>query len=150
MISVLAIDPGEKVGWAVGRLGDNKLEVVDHGIEHLKPFALALSDEIHTLDIVIYERWRLQAWAANQLIGSDMQTSQLIGMIRLLSWLHSVKLVAQDPKDYKHGWQVAPPSVAAILATLPKAHDESHDGPALGHLAHYWFKHYFDPTREAL
>jgi hypothetical protein len=156
MINVLAIDPGEKVGWAWGEILDERfLQVRSHGIQHLKPFALELATPeaplfIERFDVVIYERWRLQARYAQQLTGNDMQTSQLIGMIRLLAWQHSVKLVAQDPKDYKQGWVVAPPTVRAILDTLPKAHDESHDGPALGHLAHYWFKNYFDPTKEAL
>lgn len=159
-LSVLAIDPGEKVGWADGVIDTDsgRLTVMSHGIEHLKPFAMALAGmnrasgpaPIHMYGAVIYERWRLSAVHAKTLIGNDMQTSQLIGMIRLLSWLHSVKLVAQDPKDYHQGEVVAPPTVRAILDTLPKAHDESHDGPALCHLAHYWYKNFFDPTKEAL
>lgn len=151
MIDVLAIDPGEKCGWAHGGIDRaSRLHVLDHGIEHWKPFVMRLEQDIHEFDVVIYERFRLQAWAANALIGNDMQTSQCIGAIRSAGWRHSVKLLAQDPKDYKHGWTVAPPTVRAILDILPKSHDESHDGPALGHLAHYWFKCYFDPTKEGL
>lgn len=154
MLDVVAIDPGEKVGWASGCIQDSRLEILNHGISHLKPFALALAGRgvesgfprpLHCYSVVIYERWRLAAYAAKEQIGSDMQSSQLVGMIRLLGWLHNVKLVSQDPKDMVIGERCAPQCVTEILATLPKAHDESHDGSALKHLAYYWYRHHFDP-----
>lgn len=158
MPDILAIDPGERVGWAHGRIVGDQLVVIDHGIEPLKQFALFMARPRHDdgvwpepwalqyYDTVVYERWRLNAAVAQALIGNDMQTSQLIGMIRLLGWLHNVKLVSQDPKDQVIGERCAPHSVTAILDTLPKAHDESHDGSALKHLAYYWYRNYFDPT----
>lgn len=149
---ILAIDPGEKVGWAHGwvRHSDGTLVVQGHGIQPLWPFAAQLEDDLEweAYSVVIYERWRLSAAHAKALIGNDMQTSQLIGVIRFLARRAGVKLVAQDPKDWHHGKTVAPPTVSSILDTLPKSHDESHDGPALCHLAHYWFVNYFDPTKE--
>lgn len=156
-IQILAIDPGEKVGWAHGEVVGSTLCVIDHGIATLKHLAVALAGRpapvavaaLDQYDIVIYEQWRLAAYAAKALIGSDMQTSQLIGMIRLLGWLHDVKLVSQAPGDMEIGERCAPPTVTAILGTLPKSHDESHDGSALKHLAAYWYRHYFDPTTEA-
>lgn len=152
----MALDPGEKIGWAHGRIYHDQLEVIDHGIAPLKQFALTLADEsscltsITAYSVVVYERWRLAAYAAKALIGSDMQSSQFVGMVRLLAWMHDVKLVSQDPKDMVVGAQTAPHSVTSILATLPKSHDDSHDGSALKHLAYYWFKNFYDPTTEAL
>lgn len=152
-LHVLAIDPGEKAGWAHGVIDTerpNDLRIAGHSILPLWSLVNMLSRgrrlHISKFDVVIYETWRLSAAHAKDLIGSDMQTSQLIGIIRFLARQHNVKLVSQGPKDWHVGETVAPPNVKAILATLPKSHDESHDGPALCHLAKWWFTNYFDPT----
>jgi hypothetical protein len=165
-MKILAIDPGERVGWATGEilwLGpdgkhygeyaklpqefDNELKrdlvVRQHGITALKPFALKLDEVFADYDVIVYERFVLASGKAKELAGSDMQTSQLIGMIRLNGWRHpQVKLVAQWPANMATAEKSAPPWLREILDGLPKAHDDSHDGSALLHLWYWFWKRY--------
>lgn len=144
---VLAIDPGEKVGWAHAEMQD-ELEITGHGVTALKPFALKLFGSIMNYDVVIYETFRLTAHGAKVMVGSDLQTAQMVGMIRLLSWLPlgPAELVPQSPKNKVTALEkLIPahyPELQTVLDGLPKAHDESHDGDAIAHLAFYHFKHY--------
>lgn len=165
-LKVLAIDPGERVGWATGvirpvtyldeadiKIDDPlkqvktrdgyELRVEQHGISHLREFAVKLAEVINNYDIVIYETWRLRPDMAKKLVGNDMQTSQLIGMIRLSVWLsESTTLVSQGPSIKKTAERTTPPWLQAKLDKLPKAHDDAHDGDALLHLWHYYWERY--------
>lgn len=146
---ILAIDPGERVGWATGHVvadladGSTRIGVLNHGITALKPFAVKLGTSFAGYDVVVYETFRLRANVARKFAGNDMQTSQLIGVIRYLSWLHPhVKLVGQGPAIKSTAEKTLPDDIQAIIAGLPKAHDDSHDGDALLHLWHwYWSKY---------
>jgi hypothetical protein len=125
------------------------MSVTGHGITPLKDMALALAKNIGKYDTVIYETWRLYAHKAKYLIGGDMQSSQFIGMVRLLAWLNpSVKLVSQGANCMTTGDKVATPAIREILNNLPKSHDESHDGSALRHLSYYYFQKYVGLTRD--
>lgn len=171
-MKVLAIDPGERVGWAHGVIEDRvrlggpplrgfqqesgvlpeatiqtetfkALEVTGHGITALKPFALKLARVIHDYDVVVYERWALAAGMAKQLAGSEMATSQLIGVIRYLSWVTpGVTLIGQWPAEMKTARKTLPPEIEGIIEMLPAAHDDSHDESALLHLWRYYQKRY--------
>lgn len=140
---VLAIDPGERVGWAHGIASSDGLEVTGHGITGLKDFALKLHEVTGDYDVLVYETWRLRADRVRQFAGSDFPAVQFVGMIRLCAWLHpQVRLVSQGPDAKTTGAKVAPQSVREVLANLPKSHDDAHDGDALMHLSKYWFDHY--------
>lgn len=152
-MKVLVVDPGERVGWCHAEIivPDPRsttqfapcLRVTGHGISTLKDFGLKVTEVYDNYDVVIYETWRLRADIARKMVGNDMQSSQLIGMVRLSSWQNPhVKLVAQGPAVMKTGDKVATPAVRAILDRLPKAHDESHDRSALLHLSYWYWKHY--------
>lgn len=148
MKRLIAIDPGERVGWATGLLheyaeGGTKLEVTGHGITPLKPFAIKLDGVFADYDIVIYERWILFSGHAMKLVGSDMQSSQLVGIIRALGWKHpQVKLVGQRPSEMDKDHKTLPPDLKARIDALPKAHDERHDESALLHLWRYYWKRF--------
>lgn len=148
MTRVLAIDPGERVGWAVADaepwMDDPDraatFEVTGHGITALKPFALKLFEAILGYDVVVYETYRISANHIKHHIGSDVPTLQLIGMIRAAAWLHpTVKLVGQGPETKKTADRTMPEDLTTRIAALPAAHDDSHDGDALRHL---WFWHW--------
>lgn len=163
-MKVLAIDPGERVGWAHGVIEEKflpvydptlsvedeqvwadqmALEVTGHGITVAKPFILKLREVIGTYDVVVYERWALAAGMAKQLAGSEMTTSQVIGQIRLLSWTTpGVQLVGQWPAEMKTARKTAPREILDIIDSLPAAHDDSHDESALLHLWRYFQKRY--------
>ena len=151
-MKALAIDPGERVGWARGEvLGAGTesgkqlfhLEIRDHGITKLWPFAVKLGKVFADYDVVIYETWRLRATMAKKFIGNDFQPVQLIGVIRYLHHIHPhVKLVSQGPAIKSTAEKTVPPDLRARLDALPKAHDECHDYDALLHLHHWFWKRY--------
>lgn len=156
MERVIAIDPGERVGWAHavitpfdGECGCEdcgpKLEVTGHGITPLMDFAIKLSKVIGNYDKVIYEIYRIQPGKERQHIGSEVPTLQLIGMIRLLGELHGVTKVRQTLTHRDTGYKRAPewcPQIQEIIERLPKTHDDAHDGDALAHLAYYYTQNY--------
>ncbi len=141
---VLAIDPGERVGWAHGKVvGDDRLEITGHGISHLKDFALKLHEVTPEYDVIVFETFRLRATAAKKLIGNDFQTSQLIGAIRLCAWLHpQVKLVGQGPNVKATALKTCNAEIRDVLDGLPQAHDDAHDGDALLHLWHFYWERF--------
>lgn len=145
-MKILAIDPGERVGWAVGEVDTNgyaeRLDVCQHGITALKPFALKLFEAIGGYDVVVYETYRISANHIKHHIGSDVPTLQLIGMIRAAAWLNpQVKLVGQGPATKKTADKTMPDDLRERIAGLPAAHDDSHDGDALRHLWHWHWQH---------
>jgi hypothetical protein len=139
-VKILAIDPGERVGWATGEVLDGELTVKTHGITALRDFAIKLAESFGNYDVVVYETWRLTQKGARVSIGSDMQSSQLVGMIRLLAWLNpKVKLVSQPPAAKSTAERTLPEWLREKIAKLPKAHDDAHDGDALLHIwKFYW------------
>jgi hypothetical protein len=151
---ILAIDPGEKVGWATALSwpatddSDARLEILDYGIAGLKDFALALGRKYENYEQVIYETWRLRAPAHKHLIGNDMQTSQLIGMIRYLGWLHpEVKLTGQAPSIKATALKTMPEYVRQIVDGAPTKHDEAHYADAVLHAWHAHWRKYVEQAQ---
>lgn len=154
MERVLAIDPGERVGWARAVLHpDGVLRWTDpdtegtcpgvrdvvQGVTPLKDFALKLGEVFGEYDTVVYETWRLYPHMAKKLIGNDMQPSQMVGIIRYCAWLNpKVKLVSQGA-DTKN---LADNAYGAWLAPRFELSTEEHDKDALRHLVWYWHKQY--------
>lgn len=141
---ILAIDPGERAGWAIGEVNTaHELNVTDHGIAELKPFALKLFEVAGTYDTIVYEQYRIAADKAWEHVGSDVPTLQLIGMIRLCAWRYpDVSIVWQDRNKKSTGVKVATPQIAEILGRMPTTHDDAHDGDALMHLSFYYWNKY--------
>jgi len=154
-VRVLAIDPGERVGWAHGEFIVDyhgvvqPLTITGHGISFLRDGALAVHQAVvveDRYDVVVYETWRLRAHKAKQFAGNDMQSSQLIGMIRLCAWLNPrVQLVSQGPAAKTKWLKALPqhhPELQAKLDAMPSEHDHAHDGDALMHLWTYYAERY--------
>ena len=135
----LAIDPGERVGWAVGDANPNGLDILEQGVHPLKDFALKLGEVIANYDVVVYESWRLYPNAAKTMIGNDMQPSQLVGMIRYLGWLNpQVKMVVQGANIKETALKTMPEHIHERLAKS----SEQHDQDAIMHLWFYWWDKY--------
>lgn len=139
-MKLLAIDPGERVGWATGVVHPDvpKLEVTNQGVNTLKDFAITLGERIHDYDVVIYEVWRLYPHMAKRMVGNDFQPSQLIGVIRYLSWIHpNVKLVSQGASIKNTALKTMPDELKERMSKS----SEQHDQDAIQHLWHfYWSK----------
>lgn len=135
---VLVIDPGDRTGWAVADVwSDGTFEVIEQGVTPLKDFAIKLYEAAPKYDVLIYETWRLRADMAKKMVGNDFQASQLIGMIRLLAWIHKIKLHSLAPGVKKTGRKVMPEAVVQRLLLS----SEEHDKDALDLLSYYaWEK----------
>ena len=151
---VLAIDPGERVGWARADVTDKgKCTNLKTGITPLKDMALRLVDVFETYDVVIVETWRLSAGHAKEFVGSSFPTVQFIGMLRMLSWMYPyVKVEWQAPtvkttavktaKKLNPKWHK--------LMTAPGAHQDTHDQDAVMHLWHWvWRTRIYDMEVQA-
>lgn len=154
---VLALDPGQRVGWATADTrvrGQEPAELhnIDHGIWPIRDAAMQVHDLVvvrDSIDVVIYEKWILTARGAKVLVGDDMQSSQFIGAARLCCWLNPRVQVVLQPARRDYPWRrsltCGHPSAQDILdrlAKLPKSHDEAHDGSALQHLWDWFFERY--------
>lgn len=138
-MKVLAIDPGERTGWAIGEIEDSKLTIVNQGVTPLKDFALKFHEVAGDYDVVVYEWWRLRADVAKKMIGNDFLPSQLIGMIRLSAWLNpKVKLVSYGPQVKTTAIKVAPDWLKERKALS----SEEHDKDALDLLYYYFWENF--------
>lgn len=155
---VLALDPGDRVGWARVDIGDGGGWVaLRHGISALKSMAMAVDravgDGITTeYDVVVCEEWRLYKHLANALVGSEIPSAQFIGMVKLSCWKSGVPLVMQSARQVNSNKPgVLSPAEASMkrlrpelfeLVTQPGAHDDLHDMVAIKHLWLYTFKNF--------
>jgi hypothetical protein len=137
---IMAIDPGVQTGYAVGRISDKgKLLVLKSGWLPWKEFVLQLQGSVVDYDTFVYESWRLRLKESRSLVGSDMQSSQCIGCIKLVAWTRGVKLVTQEPSDKvtANAW------IKAHGHELPTEPVE-HSRDALRHLYYYFYKEHHD------
>ena len=137
----LALDPGEKVGWARCEVtATGRVSRLVHGITPLKDMAIALAKSFGKYDVVVVETWRLSAVHARKMVGSSLPTVQFVGMVRLLGWLHpDVKVVWQDPgtkESARKSMRVLKPEWYEII-DQGGAHDDTHDYDAIMHLWHW-------------
>jgi hypothetical protein len=148
-LRAIAIDPGERTGWAVGTVPPDeppRLLIESQGVNTIKTFAKTLGEKIGDYDVVIYETWRLRPDMARKMVGNDFQPSQLIGIIRYLCWIHpDVKIVSQGPNVKATGEKVMPEYIRERFARS----SEQHDKDALMHLSHWFWKAYTIPYLKA-
>lgn len=159
---VLALDPGERVGWARADVSsDGSWTDLRHGITELRDMALAVHrytaeaaaadvGEGSCYDVVVVEDWRLYPHMANQFVGSSFPSVRFIGAVQLCCWASGTKIVMQGARIKKQSLATMAkldPELHA-LCTRPGAHDDTHDLDALMHLWFYTWKNY-DLTKEA-
>lgn len=159
-LKVLAIDPGEKVGWAKGTIDtdDPSLVLDNYGIATMKDFCVTLADRASMYDVIVFEPYIIDA--AVRHVGSTVPTLQCVGMIRLCAWLgQALARVFDEPgpqlvessRTHKPTGRAAAkihsPQISALIEEaleLDQAgrHDEAHHGDALMHLVWYFHNHY--------
>ncbi len=102
---VIAIDPGEQTGWAIGTVlvrpdGRKMLTIDQYGYDDWKTFALTLDGVQkgdNPFDVIVYEDWRLRSDKAKAKIGSAFPEIQCIGAMKLSAWTSGAKLVTSTP-----------------------------------------------------
>lgn len=140
-MKVLAIDPGEKVGWCrFDADTKGRVKNLKYGISGLKEMALRIAKVYDSYDVVVMENWRLSAVHAKSMYGSELPTVQFIGMVQLLAWQNpKVKLVKQSPSvmsTAKRTMKKLKPSWYEIVSE-PIAHDAGHHQSAILHGWHW-------------
>lgn len=111
---IIAIDPGEMTGWAIGKVYDSwtddvngkerpaSLLVEQYGYDPWKGFVMNFANVMeggNPFDIVVYESFRIRATAAKALTGSDVPTAQCIGAIKLSAWRSGAGIVTSEPSN---------------------------------------------------
>ena len=94
---VVSIDPGgAHVGWCEARVDSVGTVVVDHIVEMSPQESIHAAERTFpTADVVVIERFALYPDKAKMLVGSEMETSQLIGVLKYLARLNECELVIQ-------------------------------------------------------
>lgn len=138
---VIAIDPGENTGWAIGAVVDGKLHVTAFGYDPWKKFCMNYMDVMdgdNSFDVVVFESWRLRASEMKALLGSDLPSSQCIGVIKYGAWKHKKQLVTSEPSN-------KPVIDGQMGGTdyLPGRDGAEHHRDAVRHLA-WWFVNKYD------
>jgi hypothetical protein len=146
-LDVIALDPGNKVGWARATVEpDGTWTGLEHGIHHLKDMALALDRKVSDYDAVVCETWRLRPAKARAFAGSDFPSVQFIGMVRLGCWRENVRYYPQDPSIKSTADKSAPPWLKEIIDNEPGTHDDGHNVDALRHLWFWTWENYVIKT----
>ncbi len=133
---IIAIDPGEMTGWAIGTIEDGKLTLEQFGYDPWKQFVVNLA-KVQAGDdpfgTIVYESWRLRPQNAKQLTGSDFPSSQCIGAIKLSAWTSGAALATSEPSNKP----VIDRQMGSADAYLPKRDTVEHYRDAIRHL--YWY-----------
>lgn len=152
--TLAAFDPGERTGYVVVRVcpyfkpgsnADDGFLILDQGVLTVDEVGAKLKWLITKRDVVVYETWRLYADYAMQMIGNDMQPSQVVGMIRYATWLarreevRAITLVAQGATVKKPAVKTMPDWLKAHMAKS----SEQHDQDAIMHAWFYATKRYY-------
>lgn len=161
MVRVLALDPGDKVGWARADVADDGTWTdLRHGITPLRDMALAIHSalDLHAgvmchddednqdpnpdYDLIVMEDWRLYPHMAKQMIGSSFPSVQFIGMVRLCCWMSGTKLVVQGASIKKTADKTLRANRPDLyeMVTTARTHDDAHDTDAIRHLWHWTWK----------
>lgn len=155
---VLALDPGERVGWAYANINPKTgaWEDFAHGILELKPCAMEVYGmcrngdswadiPVGGVDLIVMEEWALYANKANEMIGSTFPSVQFIGMVKLSAWLGGVPVIMQGARKQNQARKSMPPRHPDLWKLVEagerRAHDDSHDMSAILHLWAWTFDH---------
>lgn len=145
---VLALDPGEQVGWAAAKVDKTtgELSELKHGIKQRKTCALDVFDALRDgrYDRLVIEDWRLYRGMEKTFTGSNFPSVRLIGALELAAALFAVPVTKQGASIKKTAlqWMSKLEPELAELAQTPGAHNDRHDMDAILHLCFYTIKTY--------
>ncbi len=131
----IVIDPGERVGWCAftetgGVIDQETFRVAVHPLKQFaealigKTIVPAACDGLVELDVIAYEKWALYASHAKALIGSEMLSSQLVGIIRSCAWVSGAKLRQLPANKKGTGLTVMPAWLQAKRSHCSEEHSK--------------------------
>lgn len=159
---VIALDPGERTGWATAIMDLDYFQFVGTGVlaqDHMarslaewqairflnKPWRVALDENhtpIRTFDVIVAESWRPRRDANGRLDwieGDPLLSAQHLGQIRFIADLSGATYREFSPMQ-KPFWVASMP---AKLKSLDAHSNEQHDKDARMHLWGYFFENWF-------
>lgn len=127
---MLAVDPGLATGWVIFNNGVLHDWGIERGLDAFSDLLVKFDDNMVRFDLVLYENFKLFKWLAVQQSGSEMETSQAIGMLRHWARQHAYPVEDQSPQILK---------IAQMWSkvNLNKNHKNSHHEAAFNH-GFYW------------
>jgi hypothetical protein len=159
---VIALDPGQRTGFAVAEMALDYFHLVESGVKPQREMALWLAKQqgiasmtdpqrwdgplVPRFNVVTWESWRPRRknGSMNWIEGDRLLPAQHVGQIRLIAWMSGAKMVEQEPADKRT-------FLANLPAGLREFDDESseqHDQDARWHLWGYFFREWFSATVE--
>lgn len=130
---ILGIDPGKSTGWVVFENGVIKAQGIDRSVD-------AFIDTLDTIDItygvpdlVVMEKFVLFKHKALQQSGSELEASQIIGMVKRQAKKWGAKLVIQHSN-------ILPVAQIWSKLPMPSNHRNSHWISAYNHVVYYLVK----------
>lgn len=144
-----AFDPGERTGFVVVRVGHDfdatratgpeQFDIEGQGVLPVYRVFRDLRAIISSVQRVEYETWRLYGSHAQEMIGNDMQPSQIVGCIRYEARLQGRKIKSFGA-DIK---KIANHTMPVWLREHMALSSEQHDQDAIMHAWFYaWHNHY--------
>ena len=121
-MTVLALDPGETTGFALGRVIENHIKILEQG--EIKSFH-GLDSLIEQCRDCVFERF------INRGPWLNTEPLEVIGVIKYLAGVHQIVLEMQAPEDRRFG-----------MCRFSNIKFESHHGDALAHLLTYTYRKY--------
>lgn len=138
---LIAFDPGERTGFVLVRLSSDfhpatadplNFSLERQGVWTVHEIMRGLPNLIKYADIVAYETWRLYESHKDEMVGNDMQPSQVVGMIRY-------EAAKQKKRIASNGADVKKPAVKNMpewLRNHMALSSEQHDQDAIMHAWH--------------
>jgi len=143
MTSIIAIDPGEMTGWARGSIEDGVVTIDAEGYTPWQEFVITFAERMDQdpppYEVVVYESWRLRKSSAMELIGSDLQSSQCIGAIKLGVWRAQARGFVIRMRNQEPAIKNVIDAMKGGTDYLPKA-DKEHGKDAVRHLWYFAVK----------
>ena len=128
-------------GWARGTITDGVVDIEAHGYTPWQDFVIAFYHRMNDdpYDTVVYESWRLRKSSAMELVGSDLQSSQCIGAIKLSCWLAQQSGRVVRVRNQEPAIKNIIDSMKGGTGYLPKS-DKEHNKDAVRHLWYFAVK----------
>lgn len=147
---VIALDPGERTGWATATMDRDLLVFHDYGAEKRRDMALRLLHEQcqgkPLFDVMVWEAWIPRAddtGSMEWIKGNKLLSVRHVGHFELIAWESGTK-TKEYGANLKKTFQASMPPQ---LVELQRGASEQHPKDAIMHLYGYFFENWFSATK---
>lgn len=138
---MLAADPGESTGVALVSVNaeftpetatQDTFQVLDQDVLSVSDVFRELPMWVKRSQVVVYEIWRLYPTHAMEMIGNEMVSSQVVGMLRYEATRQRRKIISNGAEVKKVALARMPHWLRAHMAKSSQQHDQDA-------IMHAWF-----------